>query len=535
MAFHVAAHQVSFQLANGELLFQNISGSFSDRLSAIVGINGVGKSVFAQLLSHRLVTHEGQIRQSGKILYVPQNWSGSPEDSVAEVLQLAQPIAAIQYIESGNGSEEDFSLADPWWDWPSQLDNALTAVGFSSALDLHRPVSSFSGGEQMRLMWASALLQKPDILIFDEPSNHLDAQGRERFTQWLANAREQIILVSHDRALLDHVDAIYELTPNALHRHPGNFSAYMESQQQRWQKQSSDLSLARREEKQTKAKAQEALEKQQQRTAKGKATALKRNWTKLEKNAAIDAAGVTQGHQKKLRQNREQSSASNAASAAQAKEWFDPIGFELPGSYVPPSKSVLTAENLAWGFAQPLCSPLSLSLKGAFRLHIEGANGTGKSVLLKTLMGMLEPIHGEHTVHVPYAYLDQHAYTSNPTLTAIETLLAKQPKLTEKEGRGRLAWLRLRNEKANVRFGDLSGGEQLKVILAIALLGKETPQLLLLDEPTNHLDLDSIVALENALTTFEGAMIIVSHDAHFVSRFELTHRLFLPEAELELV
>jgi ATPase subunit of ABC transporter with duplicated ATPase domains len=415
------------------------------------------------------------------------------------------------------------------------LDNALNEVGFNTVLDLNRPVSSFSGGEQMRLMWASALLQKPDILIFDEPSNHLDAQGRERFTNWLANAREQIILVSHDRALLDHVDAIYELTPIALHRHAGNFSEYMASQQQRWQKQSTDLNLARREEKQTKTRAQEALEKQQQRVSRGKAASKNRGDPKWLRDYFKNAAERTQGNQKKLRMNREQASASTLEHAYQAKEWFDPIGFALPTSFVSPSKLVLSTQALQWGVENPLCKPLTTSLKGAFRLHITGANGAGKSILLKTLMKHLNPLAGHANVHVPFAYLDQHAYASSPSLTAIETLLVKQPDLTDNEGRERLACLRLRNEKGNVRFGDLSGGEQLKVILASALLSKETPQLLLLDEPTNHLDLDSIVALENALTTFEGAMIIVSHDTQFVSRFDLTHRLFLPEAELVLL
>jgi ATPase subunit of ABC transporter with duplicated ATPase domains len=125
------------------------------------------------------------------------------------------------------------------------------------------------------------------------------------------------------------------------------------------------------------------------------------------------------------------------------------------------------------------------------------------------------------------AYLDQHFFGFQAQQSALENLLALQPELNEKEGRDRLAWLRLRNTKADVPFGALSGGEQLKVVLASKLLGKVTPQLLLLDEPTNHLDLDSTIALENALAQFQGAIILVSHDDYFVQQQRITHRLDL--------
>lgn len=527
MAMPLALHNVSFTLNNGQTLFNSITAQFSHRLCGLVGINGVGKSVLAQILSGRLLPSDGQITAPAHVAYVPQQWTGQASDPVLAVLGLAAPVAAIERIEAGSVDERDFELAEAFWDWPVQLRTALNTVGFINDLDLQRPIASFSGGEQFRVMWAAALLKNPDVYVFDEPTNHLDRDGKVLLSTWLETTNKQFVLVTHDRALLQTVEAIYELTPTQIHTHPGNYDAYFQGKHARWEQQESQLNQARRQQKQTAIKAQQALEKQQQRVAQGKAKAKRENWSVLERDGAKQAAENSMRNAKILRDNRSERRLQDTQLAENQREWFDPIGFELPASKVSSAKAVLTLTNACAGYTQALHPPLTLSLNGPFRLHITGRNGAGKSALLKTILGRENLWQGEVFTHVPVAYLDQHFFGFQAQQSALENLLALQPELNEKEGRDRLAWLRLRNTKADVPFGALSGGEQLKVVLASKLLGKVTPQLLLLDEPTNHLDLDSTIALENALAQFQGAIILVSHDDYFVQQQRITHRLDL--------
>jgi ATPase subunit of ABC transporter with duplicated ATPase domains len=532
MAMSLALLNASFVLNNGQTLFQNISFSLKHRVNAFVGINGVGKSVLAQLISRRLALSDGHLQCNVNMAYVPQLWTGPPTDSVWKVLGLEEPLAAIKRIENGSHEPDDFELAEPWWDWEAQLQAALDTTGFPRELITDRAIGTYSGGEQFRLSWAAALITQPDVYMLDEPTNHLDREGRQILLSWIRESKTSFIVVSHDREFLQAVDAIYELTPNDLFYHPGNYENYFAAKQQRWKSQNERLGQARSVEKRTAAKAQEALEKQQQRVANGKARAKKENWSVLERNGAKEAGEVNLRKQKTLRDNRSQSTEAERKDAEFSREWFDPVGFSLPDSVVSSSKTVLTTNDLTVGYDSALTQPLNIHLNGPFRLHIVGANGSGKSALIKTILGQVKPFYGRSSLHVDMAYLDQHFTAFAGDKTAIENVCIHQETLTEKEGRDRLAWLRLRNTKADVPFRQLSGGEQLKVALASKLLGHKTPKLLILDEPANHLDLDSIIALEQALETFKGAMIIVSHDELFTKQQKITHVLNLENNEL---
>lgn len=532
MASAISLQHVSFQLRNGDQLFTNITAQFSYRLQALVGINGVGKSVLGKIICHDLIPESGSVSYSGSLAYVPQQWEGRPEDSILEVLGLADAIASIEKIQSNTPTDEDFDRAEGWWDWQTQLDTVLKTVGFTAPLNIDRSIGTFSGGEQVRILWASALLKNSDWIIFDEPTNHLDAVGRKTFLDWLSATQHQCLLITHDRALLDQVEAIFELTPTQVIKHVGDYEQFLGAKQTRWKTQQTQLSLARREQKRIANKAQEALEKQQQRAAQGKATAANRNWSKLEKDAAKEAAQNALKNQKRLRENRKQTSASVVERAEVNREWFDPIEFELNESYLPDTKKVLSLSEAQAGYDEALHLPLNLNLHGSFRLHIKGPNGSGKSALLKAIAGRETLYSGDSQVSVSHRYLDQHFNRFKASLRAVDIVLSQQPQLTNQQARDRLALLRLRNIKADVPFGQLSGGEQLKVVLVSQLLSLTPPQLLLLDEPTNHLDLDSLHALENALSVYKGAIIVVSHDDYFVKSLSITHEIELTTGTL---
>jgi ATPase subunit of ABC transporter with duplicated ATPase domains len=532
MAMSLALHNVSFVLNNGHTLFHSISFGLKHRINALVGINGVGKSVLAQIISKQLQPSEGNVSGKEHIAFVAQQWPGKQEDSVLAVLGLQRPLEAIARIENNVANDDDFELAEPWWDWQTKLNTALLVTGLALDLDVQRPISSFSGGEQFRIGWAAAILTQADLYVLDEPTNHLDSMGKTQLLNWIKTSSRTFFIVSHDRQLLREVDAIYELTPSQLHYHPGGYDSYFEAKQQRWKSQIETLAEARKMEKRAAVKAQESLEKQQQRVSNSRARAEKENWCTLVKNGAKEAGENNLRKQNTMRNLRASSTESERLSAEQEREWFDPIGFELPQSVISTNKRVLTFTDFTVGYNAPLTHPTTANLRGPFRLHITGPNGSGKSAFVKTLLGDIPSTSGECKTQVLTAYLDQHFLQFDFNESALGNVLLHQPELTEKEARDRLAWLRLRNTKAEIPFGKLSGGEQLKVALVSKLLGKNTPQLLILDEPTNHLDLDSLMALEKALDEFKGAMIIISHDEAFTSKQRISHTLNLPKGDI---
>jgi ATPase subunit of ABC transporter with duplicated ATPase domains len=430
----------------------------------------------------------------------------------------------MKRILDGSVAEQDFVLAEPWWDWQEQLSEAKRQTAIDLDIDLDKPISHYSGGEQFRLCWLAAMLNKPDAYVFDEPTNHLDQAGRLAFTQWINGQSKPVIVVSHDRTLLEKVDAIYELTATTLHYHPGNYSNFYQQQKERWHSQESRLENERKEQRRTAKKVQEDYEKQQQRTAHGKNKAHKENWGALERGGAKESASLSLGALTRRNASRTANTQNRVQLVEQQREWFDPIQFELLGSLVSASKRILTLQALEVCLqGVPLNPPYNIAIKGPQRILLTGLNGTGKSLLIKTIVNQWTDYCGERKIHVPHSYLDQNFYHLDQSATPVELFLNSHAEFTQQDAQERLAWLRLRNTKAMVPFGKLSGGEQLKTALAIHLLGAQSPQLLLLDEPTNHLDLDSLIALEQAMSTYQGAMIIVSHDKTFTDKLRLTH------------
>ncbi|MFQ3229541.1 ATP-binding cassette domain-containing protein [Reinekea sp.] len=536
MAKFLTLQNVSFLHNNGQTLFESIQFNLQYSFSAIVGANGAGKSVLSRLLANELKSHEGQVHSNASVYYVPQQWPYDPSASTSVVLGLATPLAAIKRIEAGSVSEQDFELAEPWWNWQETLKAARHSIQMVDELDLSKSISNYSGGEQFRVLWLAAILNSPDVYIFDEPTNHLDQKGRADFLDWVRNQAKPVIAVSHDRSLLNKVDGIYELTAKNLHHHAGNFDVFFRAQEDRWNSQQKILNDARKSQRHTAKKVQDAYEKQQQRSAHGMAKAAKENWSAIERGGIKETASAALGSQTRRDKHRKADTQINLSDAEQAKEWFEPIKFELPNSVVSPAKKILTLENFQVMLNNNgINKTYTANILGAQRIQLVGENGSGKSLLIKSIIGQWQAVQGHSHIHVPYCHLDQNFYHLDKNATAVELFQQAHPSFNQRDAHERLAWLRLRNDKANIPFGSLSGGEQLKTALAINLLGAITPNLLFLDEPSNHLDLDSLNALEQALRQYKGAIIIVSHDQYFMKTLALTHQWDVKTGELRIL
>lgn len=515
-------HQVTCQFATGVTLFGPISLSLEPALCGLVGRNGCGKSRLLHLLAGRELPASGHIERFGSVAYVAQQHTVSPSTTLAELLGYDAVFAARRRIESGDYLPEDLERLEGFWD----LEERLTAAFLDAALPLFipaRPAAELSGGERVRALLCATLMADADYLLLDEPTNHLDREGREWFYSRLSRRQGGTLVASHDRELLSLMPRILELSPAGLRNFGGNYADYQRQREAEQQAAYAALEHAATERRRTRQRLQKEHDASQRRSAQTLRTVDTLNIASFErvkyKGAAKERTGTLR------RQHREQNEALNTA-VAQARERVEedaPVMFTLPGSQVAEGKQVLVMDNLVLPYGAP--SPLNGRMDGPMRVALRGPNGCGKSTLLRVMLGEEKPLAGACQVSVATAYLDQHLSRLDLSLSVLTHLNAGDTPLEEGVLRTRLAQLHLGAEKVTLPLATLSGGERLKAALACVLWRREATQLLLLDEPTNHLDLTSTQAIELALSTFPGAIVVVSHDEAFLQALHLTHQI----------
>ena len=505
-------------------LFSGLTLSTTRERIGIVGRNGAGKSTLLAIAAGLAEPASGTVSCTGRIGLLRQIQPTS--EPLAAVLGVKTALARLARIEDGTGTQADFQEAD--WLLPERLAAALADVGLEN-LDLTRPAHTLSGGERTRAGLARLLIDAPDFLLLDEPTNNLDAAGRALVSGLLARWKGGALVASHDRALLEGMDRILHLSAVEVKLYAGGWSAFAAARAQEREQAQSALARADQALKQTRQTLQRQSEKKAQRDRAGRLHSASGSNSKLLMDAKKDRSERTDGRDSRLA-HRQLGEAEQALHSARARvEILTPLSIDLPKTGLPASRLLLRFENVVLERGgRRLFGPLSFTVQGPERLAITGPNGAGKTSLLRLITGDLAPALGNiQRADRPAAMLDQHVDLLDPALTLVENLTRHHPALDPNTAHAQLARFAFRNRDAQRPAHTLSGGERLRAGLAIALAGPLPPQLLILDEPTNHLDLDAIETLETALQTFDGALIVVSHDTHFLSNIGILQMLSL--------
>ncbi len=366
---------------------------------------------------------------------------------------------------------------------PSRAARILAGLGFGEA-EQQRPCAEFSGGWRMRVALAALLFSAPDLLLLDEPTNYLDLEGALWLEDFLKRYRGTVVLVSHDRDLLNRaVDSILHLEHGKLNLYTGDYDTFVETREMKRM-----LAEAQRTQQEAERKRIQAfVDRFRYKASKARQAQSRIKW--LEKMKPI---------------------------AAIVDEHLAPIRLPQPEPAQPP---LVSLDRVSVGYVpgQPVLSHLTLRIDTDDRLALLGSNGNGKSTLAKLLSGRLTPMSGDfaRARKCIVGYFAQHQLDElNAERTALQTLIAHRPRLDETRARAQLGGFAFAGEKANTRIAQLSGGERARLLLAIATLDK--PNLLILDEPTNHLDIDAREELLTALNEYEGAVVIISHDRRLI-------------------
>ena len=514
---------VSAATPDAQVLFENLSLSVGRERIGLVGRNGSGKSTLLNLIAGGLDLRSGTIHRAGRIGVLAQSFD--EHQSAAEALNVVTALDLLARIERGEGAPADFDAAD--WTLVGRIQEALAQVGLSG-LGLERRIATLSGGERTRLALARLLIEAPDLLLLDEPTNNLDVEGRALIGDFIRDFRGGVLVASHDRALLEHMDRIVELTPIGVHIFTGGWRAFSEARAAERALAVQDLERAQSGLANTQRATQRRREAKDRRDKAGRAFAAKKSEPAILLGAMAERAENTTGGISRLNERQAADAEAKLDAAKERVEILTPLTIELPPSGLPSAAELLTMEGVRVRAGDRLLGPWSLRMRGPERVAIRGPNGAGKTALLRAALGLTQPASGAvRRAEGRIVLLDQHVGILDPTLSVLDNFLTLNPSLNPQAAYAACARFAFRNVTALKRVGDLSGGERLRAGLACTLAGARPPWLLILDEPTNHLDLDSIETLESALQAFDGALLIVSHDAAFLEAVGVTRTINL--------
>ncbi|MET7333597.1 ABC-F family ATP-binding cassette domain-containing protein [Nonomuraea sp. NPDC005650] len=527
----IICSSLSFSWPDDTPVFSDLSFTVGGGRTGLVAPNGAGKSTLLKLIAGEYRPGGGSVSVSGPLGYLPQSLPLAGDLTVAEVLGIAPVIAALDAIESGDASEEHFTTIGNDWDIEERTRAQLDRLGLGE-LGFDRTLRTLSGGQIVSLGLAAQLLRRPDVLLLDEPTNNLDLAARRRLFDVLGDWNGCLLVVSHDRALLDRVDRVAELDRGEVRFYGGDFTAYEEAVRAEQEAAERNVRSAEQELKREKREMQQARERAERRAGTAarnlKNAGLPRIFAGNMKRGAQEAAGrAGQMHAARVSDAK-----ARLDEAGRALRDDQKIALQLPGTNVPAGRTVFHGEHLRARdlFAEP---GIDLTVRGPERIALTGPNGAGKSTLLRLISGDLAPDGGTtRRADGRVAYLSQRLDLLDVERSVAANLAAFAPGLPEAERMNLLARFLFRGARAHLPVGVLSGGERLRATLACVLCAEPAPQLLLLDEPTNNLDLVSVGQLESALAAYEGAFVVVSHDERFLAEIGVERRLELSGGRL---
>ena len=483
----IVCSALSFAWPDGDRVLSGLDVAFGAGRTGLIGANGSGKSTLLRLIAGELRPTAGTVRVAGPVGYLAQTVALHADRSVADLLGVAAQRQALRAVEAGDPS----AIADVGDAWDIEERAVAALARFGLPADLDRRADTLSGGEAVLTGLAGLLVRRLPVTLLDEPTNNLDRAARELLYAAVEQWSGVLLVVSHDRELLERVDTTAELRAGAVRLFGGPLSAYeaqlaaeQDTAQRLLRVAEADVRRERRELAESQTKIARRVRYADTDHANKRKPKIVMNARKRE--AQVSAGKLRTGHEQRLDAARDELAAAEAQVRDDAA-----IRIDLPGTAVPAGRTVATVDDEV--------------IRGPERIGLVGANGSGKTTLLRRIVAQ-----------VPVGYLPQRLDVLDDTASVLDNVRASG--VPPQQVRAGLARFLVSGDAVPSPTGSLSGGERFRVVLARLLLAYPPPQLLLLDEPTNNLDLTSVDRLVEALAAFRGAMVVASHDLDFLER-----------------
>lgn len=563
----ISIQQISYIHPDKEVLFSDLNFAISKgQKLGLVGNNGCGKSTLLQIIAGQLSPSSGVIVRPDELYYIPQHFGQYDSLTIAQALRIERKQQALHAILSGDASNENFVVLDDDWNIEERSIATLDLWGLGQ-FTLSYPMNLLSGGEKTRVFLAGMDIHHPPVILMDEPTNHLDSSGRQRLYDWVEKCRSTLLVVSHDRTLLNLLPEICELEKHQINYYGGNYEFYKEQKtlmqealQQRIEEKEKALRIALKV-------ARETAERRDKQNVRGEKNHIKKGVPRIVLNAL---QGKSEKSTSKLNSTHQEKAEKLTDERNQLRSSLSPtatLKTDFNSSSLHTGKILVTAKEVNFGyhpnsinshiqmnneanladtgnhpspdsndiqdnsdFKQQLWqTPISFQLKSGDRLRIEGANGSGKTTLLKLITGQLRPQEGNLTrMEFTYVYLNQEYSIIDNRNSILEQAYAfNNRNLPEHEIKTILNRYLFPASEWDKSCRKLSGGEKMRLAFCCLMISNNTPDIFILDEPTNNLDIQSIEIITATIKNYTGTVIVISHDDYFIQEIGIEQRILL--------
>jgi len=516
---------LSYTHPDKELLFSGIYMSQNNKdKAALIGNNGSGKSTLLKIIAGDLQPSAGQVKAETVPYYVPQIFGQFDHLTIAEALKIQDRLTALKAILAGNGTEKHFGDLNDDWTIEERCREALNNWELEG-LDPDRKLATLSGGQKTKVFLAGIAIHQPELILLDEPGNHLDARARGLLFDFIASTSKTLLIISHDRKLLNLLDKVCLLEKNGITTYGGNYDFYAAQKETERHALDQDLKSKERALRQAKEKEREASERQNKLDSRGKKKQEKAGVARIMMNTLRNKAENSTAKLRGVHTEKISGLKQEYRDLRSAVPDIDQIKIDLNNTDLTAGKLLSKAShiNFSYGAKNVWHDELSFELRSGERVLLKGANGSGKSTLIKIIIGQLAPQQGTLIRQQMKAiYIDQDYSQIDDRLKVYEQAQAfNDAALQEHEIKIRLNRFLFGKESWDKSCSALSGGEKMRLMLCCLTISNQSPDLIILDEPTNNLDMQNVDILIRAINDYKGTLLVVSHDEYFAEQIGL--------------
>lgn len=528
----ITLQDITYTHPDRDVLFRglNLIINKKDKI-ALIGDNGTGKSSLLNMMAGNLQPASGSVKMSSIPYYVPQIFGQFNDYSIAKALQVEGKLKALNEILDGRMTTENMVLLNDDWAVEERCKNALAHWNLEG-LDLAQKMGSLSGGQKTKVFLAGIRIHRPEIVLLDEPSNHLDLWSRKRLYDDLASATNTLVVVSHDKTLLNLPERVFELDKRGITVYGGNYDFYVAQKKLESEALKQDLNSREKALRKARETEKEVLERQQKLDARGKKKQEKAGLPTIVMHAFKNNAEKSSSHIKRVHEDKKAVLSQELGQLRAALPDINKMKMDLNNSALHRGKTLVSAKNINFGYDHQLLwkEPLNFRLNSGERMVIRGANGSGKTTLIKMILGGLKPSSGtlNSLSGIKTIYIDQDYSLIDNNLSVYEQAQAyNSGELQEHEIKIRLNRFLFDKAYWNKSCAALSGGEKMRLMLCALTISNAAPDLIVLDEPTNNLDIQNTEILTAAIGDYKGTLLLVSHDELFLNQINAVHSIEL--------
>lgn len=527
----ILLQNISFGFPGGNLLFNHINLTIqSHTKSALVGSNGVGKSTLLKIIAGEIQPLNGNTNIRGNIFYVPQMFGNLNDLTIAECLRIDQKLHALQKITNGEVDEIYFETLNDDWDIEERCQNALEHWGLEN-FELTQKLEDLSGGQKTKVFLAGIQINQPDIIVLDEPTNHLDREGRKLLYDLIDKTDATVVIVSHDRILLNLVDTIFELSNQGIATYGGNYDFYAKQKEVEEEALQNDIHSKERALKKAKEKERETLERKQKLDARGKGKQEKSGVARIMMNTLRNNAEKNSSKLKSVHAEKISGISGDLRDLRSSLKNSDQMKVNFNDSNLHSGKILVTVEdiNFTYGKEKLWKENISMEVRSGDRISVKGSNGSGKTTLIKLLLGNIKPSEGKiNKTEFNSIYIDQeYSLIDNDSTLYDFVQTFNDNAMQESEVKTLLSRFLFWKDTWDKKCGMLSGGERLRLLLCGLSISNKAPDMIILDEPTNNLDLQNVEILTNSIKDYHGTLLVISHDEVFLQEIGIERELML--------